>query len=129
MKRRNEIIDTLDENDLVERFVHSSGKGGQNINKVATCVYLKHIPTGIEVKCQKYRTQAQNREEARKMLIEKINAKIIKKEQEKKNTLEKEKRKNRPKTASQKRKILEGKRRNAEKKKLRKKITGKDLQE
>ena len=47
--------------DLVEKFIHSSGNGGQNLNKVATCVYLRYIPLNIEIKCQKYRTQLLNR--------------------------------------------------------------------
>ena len=45
------------EKDIEESFVRSGGKGGQNVNKVATCVYLKHLPTGTEVKCSKARTQ------------------------------------------------------------------------
>ena len=58
--------------DLDESFVHSGGKGGQNVNKVATCVVLVHRPTGIAVKCQRERTQAANRLVARRMLADKI---------------------------------------------------------
>lgn len=58
--------------DLEESFVHSGGKGGQNVNKVATCVVLVHRPTGIIVKCQRERTQGANRLVARRMLAEKI---------------------------------------------------------
>ena len=52
------------EEDLDESFVHSGGKGGQNVNKVATCVVLVHRPSGIAVKCQRERTQG--REPARR---------------------------------------------------------------
>lgn len=60
------------EEDIVERFIRSRGHGGQNVNKVSTCVYLKHVPTGIEVKCQQERSQALNRFLARRILIQKI---------------------------------------------------------
>jgi protein subunit release factor B len=62
----------IHENDFVEKFVRSSGKGGQKVNKTSTCVYLKHIPTGIEVKCMKDRSQSINRFLARREVIEKI---------------------------------------------------------
>ena len=62
----------IQEKDFVEKFVRSSGKGGQKVNKTSTCVYLKHIPTGIEVKCMKDRSQSINRFLARRELIEKI---------------------------------------------------------
>ena len=58
--------------DLDESFIHSGGKGGQNVNKVATCVVLVHRPTGIAVKCQRERTQGANRLIARSMLADKI---------------------------------------------------------
>jgi protein subunit release factor B len=60
------------EEDLEETFVHSGGKGGQNVNKVATCVVLVHRPSGIAVKCQRERTQGANRLVARRMLADKI---------------------------------------------------------
>jgi peptide chain release factor len=57
------------EADFVENFIRSGGKGGQNVNKVETCVFLKHIPTGLEVKCQEERSQALNRFLARRLLV------------------------------------------------------------
>jgi peptide chain release factor len=60
------------EKDIEEKFIRSSGHGGQNVNKTATCVYLKHLPTGIEVKCMKDRSQSINRFLARRELVKKI---------------------------------------------------------
>ncbi len=62
------------EEDLEERFVRSSGKGGQHVNKTSTCVYLKHLPSGIEVKCMEERSQSLNRFLARRELVEKVAA-------------------------------------------------------
>ncbi len=70
MARMNEL--GIFEKDIEERFVRSSGKGGQHVNKTSTCVYLKHIPTGIEVKCMKDRSQSVNRYLARRELADKI---------------------------------------------------------
>jgi peptide chain release factor len=62
------------EQDLEEHFIRSSGSGGQHVNKSASCVYLKHIPTGVEVKCMEERSQSLNRFLARRYLLEKIEA-------------------------------------------------------
>jgi protein subunit release factor B len=62
------------EEELEERFVRSSGKGGQHVNKTSTCVWLRHIPTGIEVKCMAERNQSVNRFLARRELVEKLAA-------------------------------------------------------
>ena len=74
------------EEDLTEKFIKGSGKGGQKINKSSTCVYLLHEPTGIEVKCQQERSQAMNRIFARRELCdrneEKIEGEKSKKKQE-----------------------------------------------
>ncbi|HET9880932.1 MAG TPA: peptide chain release factor-like protein [Candidatus Binatia bacterium] len=64
------------EQDLEEQFVRSSGAGGQNVNKVSSCVVLYHRPSGIRVKCQQERSQALNRFLARRILVEKIEAKF-----------------------------------------------------
>ncbi len=60
------------EEDLDEQFIRSSGRGGQHVNKTSTCVYLKHKPTGVEVKCMRERSQSLNRFLARRELLEKI---------------------------------------------------------
>src|SRR5271169_5708030 len=64
------------ENDLIEKFILGSGKGGQKINKTSSCVYLKHVPTGIEIKCQRDRSREMNRYYARRELCEKISEQI-----------------------------------------------------
>lgn len=66
----------LDEKDLEERFTKSSGPGGQHKNKTSSCVYLKHIPTGIEVKADS-RSQYENRQAARKELSRRVEALTI----------------------------------------------------
>ncbi len=62
----------IEEKDIEEKFIRSSGRGGQKVNKTSTCVYLKHIPTGIEVKYMKERSQSLNRVLARRELVSKI---------------------------------------------------------
>jgi protein subunit release factor B len=62
----------IEERDIEEKFIRAQGRGGQKVNKSSSCVYLKHVPTGIEVKCQKARTQAMNRFFARRILTEKV---------------------------------------------------------
>jgi protein subunit release factor B len=84
-KKEKELLEKMrklgiKEEDLIEKFVLSSGKGGQKRNKTSTCVYLKHIPTGIEVKCEKTRSQSLNRFFARRILVEKIEEKLLGKE-------------------------------------------------
>lgn len=62
--------------DIVEKFVTGSGAGGQKINKTASCVMLKHLPTGIIVRCQKHREQSKNRMSAYKLLMLKIEEQV-----------------------------------------------------
>jgi len=71
LRRRMEALGVREE-DLEERFVRSSGAGGQHVNKTATCVQIRHLPTGIEVKCMKERSQSVNRFLARRELLERI---------------------------------------------------------
>lgn len=63
--------------DIAEEFVRGSGAGGQKINKTSSCVWLKHLPTGIEVKCQMHRERAKNRASAYKLLILKIEERVL----------------------------------------------------
>jgi len=62
----------IKETDIKEKFKLGSGSGGQKLNKSNTCVLLIHKPTGIQVRCQKTRSQALNRFFARRKLVEKI---------------------------------------------------------
>jgi len=107
------------EKDIDEKFIRSGGRGGQNVNKVATCVYLKHRPTNIEVKCQQERTQALNRFLARRILTEKIDAKIRGQESEKQQRIEKIRRQKRKRSKRAKMKMLDDKKKHGLKKKER----------
>ena len=107
------------EEDIIERFIRSRGHGGQNVNKVATCVYLKHVPTGIEVKCQQERSQALNRFFARRILTEKIENIILGKESEQQQRIQKIKRQKRRRSRRAKEKVLELKHITSQKKRSR----------
>jgi protein subunit release factor B len=107
------------ESDLVEKFVRSGGHGGQNVNKVATCVYLKHLPTGIEVKCQQERSQARNRYLARRILADKVERLVLGKKSEEEQRIAKIRRQKRKRSKRAQEKMLADKRRLGEKKKER----------
>ena len=62
----------IHEQDIEEKFIRSSGRGGQKVNKTSTCVYLRHLPTGIEVKWMRERSQSLNRFLARRELVRRI---------------------------------------------------------
>jgi len=109
----------LRKEDIIEKFIRSAGKGGQNVNKTSTCVYLKHLPTGIEVKCQQERSQAMNRIAALGLLAQKIAEAALQVKQERKQAREKERRRKRPRPFRLKEKILESKKKTGEKKRLR----------
>lgn len=106
----------IHEKDIVEKFVRSSGKGGQRLNKASTCVYLKHLPTQIEVKCQRERFQALNRFLARRILADKVEAMIKGRESEERQRIEKIRRQKRKRSKRAKEKMLEEKRKRSEKK-------------
>jgi len=110
------------EEDIIESFIRSSGPGGQNVNKTATCVYLKHLPTGLEVKCQRQRSQLLNRNLARHILLSKIENKVKHDLLQKQSIKAKVMRSMRKKPKSIKLRILEHKRRHSEKKSTRRKI-------
>jgi len=107
------------EEDITERFIRAQGPGGQNVNKVSTCVHLRHLLTGIEVKCREERSQSQNRYRARQILLEKIESAILGKLSEEQKRIEKIRRQKRRRSRRAKLKILESKRRHAAKKFLR----------
>jgi len=109
----------IHEEDIEESFVRSGGKGGQKVNKTCTCVYLKHIPTGIEVKCQEERSQSLNRYRARVILVKKVDELTKGKESQEQQRIEKIRRQKRKRSRRAKEKMLAEKRITSEKKKFR----------
>jgi peptide chain release factor len=112
----------IKESDIVERFILAGKKGGQKVNKTSSCVYLKHIPTGIEVKCQENRSQGLNRFFARRILVNKIESLVLGKESAEQKRYEKIRRQKRRRSRRAKDKMLRDKKLHSEKKSLRQKF-------
>jgi protein subunit release factor B len=110
----------INKKEVIEKFISSGGPGGQKVNKTATCVYLKHIPTGIEVKMSKERSQALNRFLAWRLLLDKIEERLLGIKSERRKRIEKIRRQKRKRSKRAKEKILHQKKIQSEKKKLRK---------
>jgi protein subunit release factor B len=108
--------------DLEETFARSSGPGGQNVNKVATAVTLRHCPSGVSVTVQDSRSQAVNRKLARERLLDAIESEREKRRAGEIAEREKARRRKSPRPAALKKKILEGKRKRGELKRQRAKI-------
>lgn len=107
------------EKDIEEKFIRSHGKGGQNVNKTSSCVYLKHKPSGIEVKCQRERSQALNRFFARRILVNKIETLVLGELSEERKRIEKIRRQKRKRSKRAKEKMLNNKAKKSQKKKER----------
>lgn len=110
----------IHESDLVEKFILGSGSGGQKINKTSSCVYLKHIPSNIEVKCQSTRSRELNRLYARRELCEKLEERLFKEKSSKQKEIEKIRRQKRRRSKRAQEKVLAGKKIHSYKKELRK---------
>ena len=108
------------ERDLLERFIRGSGPGGQKINKTSSCVQLKHITTGIEVKCQESRSLMANRIQARNLICSILEDREQKRKDRRRSDMEKTRRKNRQPSKRQKRLNVANKRKHGVKKRMRK---------
>jgi len=112
--------------DLEEKFILGSGKGGQKVNKTSSCVALKHIPSGIIIKCQKERSREINRYAARKELCERIEEKELGIRSARQQAFEKIRRQKRKRSKRAKNKMLDNKAHQATKKDNRKPVNPND---
>lgn len=111
----------ISEEDLSEKFILGSGAGGQKINKTSSCVWIKHLPTKLTVKCQSGRSQEMNRYYARQRLCEKI-AEVLQIEKTKRQqAIEKVRRQKKRRTRRTKEKMLADKHHQTKRKSTRKK--------
>jgi peptide chain release factor len=99
----------IEDSTLIEKFIIGSGSGGQKLHKTASTVYLKHIPSGVEVKCQQSRSREENRFYARRILCEKIDEMINHEKSKKKQLVEKIKRQKKRRSKRAKKKMLDDK--------------------
>jgi protein subunit release factor B len=125
MDKTQELADRMErlgikESDLVEKFILGSGSGGQKINKTSSCVYLKHLPSGIEVKCQRDRSREMNRFFARRELCDKLEEALFQEKSKRRQAIEKIRRQKRRRSRKAQEKVLASKKQRSEIKKLRK---------
>jgi protein subunit release factor B len=106
--------------DLLEKFVRGSGAGGQKINKTSNCVFLKHLPSGIAIKCQMERSREMNRFLARRELCDQMDAIANGKASAKSQAIEKLRRQKRQRSRRSKQRSVADKRKLSDKKALRK---------
>jgi len=104
---------------LTEKFVRGSGSGGQKINKTSSCVFLKHLPSGLTIKCQAERSREMNRFLARRELCEELEAIRDGKESERVQEMEKIRRQKRRRSRRSKQRSVVDKRILSSKKSLR----------
>lgn len=116
----------IEEEDLHESFILGSGSGGQKINKTNSCVFLKHIPSGLQVKCQESRSREANRQLARELLCDAFEGIRRDKATAQKQAIEKNRRRNRQRSRRSKQRSVAEKRQLSEKKAMRKSPTGDD---
>lgn len=112
------------EGDLLEKFVRGSGAGGQKINKTSNCVFLKHLPTGVCIKCQMDRSREMNRFLARRELCDQLDAIREGKAVAKTQAIEKMRRTNRPRSRNSKKRSVADKRNLSQKKSMRRSPPG-----
>ncbi|MBG7606969.1 MAG: peptide chain release factor-like protein [Luteolibacter sp.] len=110
----------IDTADLLEKFVRGSGAGGQKVNKTSNCVFLKHLPTGIAIKCQVERSREMNRFLARRELCDQFDAIANGKASVKIQAIEKLRRQKRRRSRRSKQRSVADKRKLSDKKALRK---------
>ena len=110
------------ESDLIEKFILGSGSGGQKINKTSSCVYLKHLPSGIEIKCQRERSRELNRLYARRELCDKIEELLFQEKSKRQQAIEKIRRQKRKRSRRAQEKMLANKKHRSDIKEHRKKI-------
>ena len=112
----------IKEEDLTEKFIKGSGPGGQKINKTSSCVYLRHMPSRIEIKCQRTRSQSLNRYIARRELCERLEERLLGEKSRKRQAAEKIRRQKRRRSRRQKEHMLQDKRKRSETKAARRRV-------
>ncbi|MCC5792626.1 MAG: peptide chain release factor-like protein [Legionellaceae bacterium] len=111
----------IHEAELVEKFIVGSGRGGQKLHKTASTVYLKHQPSGVEIKCQESRSREDNRYFARERLCEKLHTAQSDEKSKAQQAMEKIKRQKKRRSRRSRQKTLDDKSRLGQRKRLRKK--------
>lgn len=109
--------------DVSEQFVRGSGKGGQKVNKTSSTVQLKHGPSGMEVRVQKYREQSKNRLSAWKLLILKLEERVKQKKSQRVQAMFKVRKQKQRRSRKAKNKMLQAKHHRSDIKEMRRHLT------